>query len=325
MYLQWGDVFLKVIDLKRYERETVWTPDYCDLLSVKTVIGCVGTYAPGGDPRLISATSISANAGADIARRDFSVRNLNADLRSRDPAFTTPRLETDTTARIDPSVWRTGPETDVELRQHFQRARQKLILWAYARQTGQPFPWLESPRPGFTEDLKRGPRCIAFDVVAASGEPESIAVYVEFETEMSPCPSGSDRLVMSHRWEMSHEPDEHQYLTRVIEGTAIFNGAVLSERNFNPDRIRNQLIHPVPVGFERQAPAVRLSSDGLVLKYTVRDTDPTICFDPGNSGATRVDIQERVLYNVPLANGGGGPDRGSPIPFFVSPIGNILS
>jgi hypothetical protein len=36
-----------------------------------------------------------------------------------------------------------------------------------------------------------------------------------------------------------------------------------------------------------------------VLKYQYSDTDTKVVFSPGNSGATKIDIQENVTYTNP--------------------------
>lgn len=321
MYLQWGDVTFKVIDLQRFDRETVWSEDYTELLYVRATIGVVATYAYGGVPAMTSVTSPSTIANrfagidlrqaAPVAVIDNTASVLDAKERGENPEYPGVGLESDikpnTTDGLgfDPAIPKTnlhtGPETDLELGVRVRRPRQKLILWAYGRQSGRPIKWLESPRPGFTVDYNNGPRCIGYDVVAARGEPSSITVYVELQTDMSPCPSGADRYLLSHRWQMTHECDEDQYLSRVIEGTAVFNTAMIQKYGLEPDLLRNQLIHPIPVGMQRRAPTVSISPDGTTIKYRVVDFDPTITFDAGNSGATRIDIQEKVMYNMPIS------------------------
>lgn len=306
MYLQYGSVTLKVIDLTRFERETVWTEDQADLLYIRTTLGVTATYAAGGDPALPSARLLAPNTKGMLAGTDATADSLKSTPRGFNPGdgpgggvFRSPFLETDTDfGALDKTKLKSGPETDAELRGYLWVPRQKLILYAYARETGVPIRWLESPRPGFTTDLGNGPKPLSVDVVSASGEPNSVAVHFQVQTDMSPCPSGSDRLVLSHRWQMSHGHDEHFYLTRTIVGTIVFNGAVMRAQGMRPDFVRAQFIHPVPIGFQRAAPLVVQSSDGLTIRYTITDTDPTITFDPGNSGATNIQIVERVQQSV---------------------------
>ncbi len=297
MILQIGQVLLPVVDLVRFERDTTWTEDGADLESIQTVIGAVATYAPGGYPRLPSATALSTPTVQTLDATDPTAATVRLNVRGANPSYPAPSLETDVLGpgAIPPTSLRSGPETDAELRAHLWRPRQKVILWAFDRQTGAAIRWLESPRPGFSTDLGNGPKTRAVDVISASGEPNSLAVYIEIETEMSPCPAGSDRLVLSHRWEMAHTHDENHYLTRIIRGQIRFNGAVVRATNTRPDDVRAQFIHPIPLGFERRVPECVQSSDGLTIRYTITDTDPTITFDPGSSGAVKMSIVEKVM------------------------------
>lgn len=309
MFLQYGSVVLGVIDLTRFERETVWTPDGADLLSVKHTLGVTATYAPGGYPRLPSAEVLSQDTKALLGKGDSDTTAdvIRARPQGRPPGFAKavlaePVLETTRggDGRVSPEFLHSGPETDAELRGRLWLPRQRLILWAYARDTGAKIKWLESPRPGFVTDVANGPKPLSVDVVSAAGEPESVVVHFQVQTEMSACPVGSDRLVLAHRWTMAHGHDENNYLTRTITGEITFNSAVatLPRASLRPDFVRAQFIHPIPLGFERKAPLIVQSSDGLTIRYTVTDTDPTIVFDPGDSGATKIQILERMAQNV---------------------------
>ncbi len=299
MYVQYGRVPLRVVELIKFQRRTVWDQSQTDLIGVKQILGFVCTYAPGGQPKLVSATRLSTRVDQSLRGDDPTAALLAVGPRGFDPDYRTPALEDDTGRTIPPELWLSGPQTDAELQQHLLIPRQRLILWAYDRQSNELIRWLESPRPNFPIDLDDGPLPICADVVSVAGEPDSVTVYFEISTTTSACPIGSDRLVLSHRWEMEHDHDENHYLTRVTKGTVTFNQAILEKFHFQPDALRNQLLPPIPVGFERKPPRVTLSTDGKVLTYEVRDVDPTITFDPGTSGATVVSIQEKVLYNVP--------------------------
>lgn len=321
MFLDYGAVRLSVIDLTRFERDTVWTDDGCDLLYVRHTIGVTATYAPGGYPRLPSATVLSDDTNKTItppngaARRsqDNTLSVIKTNFRGADPGKTTgiiaePVLEPDIpgsgTGLLPGALWHSGPETDAELRLRLLTPRQKLILWAYERQTGNPMLWVESPRPGYPTDVNNGPRPLSCDVVSAAGEPNSVVVHFQVQADLSPCPIGSDRVVLSHRWEMSHSHDENYYLTRTIKGQIVFNGGLMDALGERPDFLRAQFIHPIPVGFKRMIPEITQSSDGNTIRYTVTDTDPTITFDPGNSGATQMHIVERLVNSVERGTGG---------------------
>ena len=74
------------------------------------------------------------------------------------------------------------------------------------------------------------------------------------------------------------------------------DASLLEAYELNPDWFRSQLFHPIPLGFRRHVPVVTLSPDGNTLKYTVTDTDTSVVFDAGDTGATQMDIVERVKY-----------------------------
>lgn len=316
MYAQYGTVKLTVIDLTRFDRETVWTDDQTDLLTIRQTIGMTATYSPGGLPFLPSVTTLSRDTQAAIGlsgETDPTAATLVATPRGTNPGTTrailpAPIMEGDAGLAFlptRPEDQKTGPETDAELRARLWLPRQRFILWAYSRASARPIKWLESPRPGFTTDAGNGPKPLSVDVVSASGEPNSVVVHFQIQTETSPCPTGSDRLVLSHRWQMSHTHDENNYLTRVVDGQIVFNGAVMRLQGIRPDFVRAQFIHPVPIGFERKVPLVVQSSDGLTIRYQIRDTDPKIIFDPSDSGATMIQIVEKMLQSVETSIGPG--------------------
>ncbi len=305
MFLQVGDTLLRVVELTRLDRDAVWTGDKTDLIGIDTIIGVLATLAPGGLPRMDSAVGLDPDTIVHLDGTDPTAATLARNPRGLDPGdaqpIAAPVLESGLPAEspvhaIDQS---SGPETDAMIRLHLWRPRQKLILWAYRKGTGQLCRWIESPRPGMDTDLANGPTPLSLDIVQASGEPTSVVVHFQIATRMSPCPTGSDRLVLSHRWQMKHGHDENHYLTRTIDGECIFNGAVLRKLGLSPDAIRRQFIHPIPVGMQRTPPTVTISPDGLTIKYTVVDTDPTIVFDAAESGCTQMQILEKVLYQNP--------------------------
>lgn len=315
MYLDYGSVRLKVIDLVRFERETVWSEDGADLLYVLATIGVTAVYAPGGIPALPSITQMSQETQDTLSGDDRTVAALRRLPRGFDPGARSnildkPRMEDDSTGRGLAAIGavlngddtrHSGPQTDAELRARLWLPRKKLILWAYDRQTGLPIRWLESPRPGMTVDVANGPKPLSVDIVSAAGEPTSVGMFFQVQTAISACPIGSDRLVLSHRWEMSHAHDDNYYLTRTIDGTIQFSSAVREVTRTRPDWVRAQFLHPIPVGFRRELPMFKQSSDGLTIRYRITDTDPTIVFDPGASGATQIRIEEKLASQVTFA------------------------
>lgn len=305
MYLQYGDLSLAVIDLNRYERTNVYDASGTDLLYVRVVVGVSAVYAPGGIPHLTSATSITQDTQATLTGTDNTRITLTTTPRGVDPSgsnflTTPPALETDLPGNVFNPVASqyTGAETDADLRFRLLYPRQSLILWAADRRTGALVRWLESPRPGFMVDCKNGPKPISCDIITADGE-VAAGMFYQIETCVQPCPAGSDRLVTSHRWKMTHTHDANNYLTRVIEGTIVFNSEVVYLLSISPDWVRNQFLHPVPLGYQRRVPSISISEDGLTITYVITDTDPTIVFEPGDSGATAIQIIENMELVYP--------------------------
>lgn len=191
-----------------------------------------------------------------------------------------------------------GPiNTDRELELYLRAPRRKLLVWAFD-QSGAPIVWIESPRRNAPSDARTGP--VVLNCSVRQG-PNGNSFFVGFDirTWLTPCEDGSDRPLLSHRWQMTHTEDENHYLTRVVRGTAVFDLGNLLEAGQNPDWFRKQLFHPIPFGFRRRLGPVTLSSDGAVLNYEYSDTDQTITFDPWDTGATQLEIHEKVHYYNP--------------------------
>lgn len=307
MRIEYNGVNLHVVELNRYERVNVFSPDGVDLLYVRHLIGATCVLAPGGYPRLPSVTRVSDEVRKRLEGDDNTASTLRTRPRGLDPAEESLHLEIDEPRPDRPvpqSLHHSGPESDAEIRNRLAMPRRKLILWAWSKKTGKEIRWLESPREGFDVDASNGPIPISWDVVAADGEPNSLGVFFQIRTDLPPCPVGSDRFVLSHRWEMTHGQDENYYLTRKIDGEIVFHAGVKELLGKNPDWIRNQFLHPVPLGFRRAPTTMVMSSDGLTIHYSILDTDQSIVFSPGDSGATKLDIAERVEMTFPLGNEG---------------------
>jgi hypothetical protein len=109
---------------------------------------------------------------------------------------------------------------------------------------------------------------------------------------------GSDRPILSHRWQMTQDRNEDDYLTRYINGEIHFNGAVLSRtgNQVRADWLLKQFFHPIPLGFRRYIGPAKRSPDGLVIQYAYADVDPQVTFDPLDSEATFMSVSENMIY-----------------------------
>lgn len=293
MNFEYNGVELELLQLDRVDREAVYSTDGQDLLYIKWVIGATCVYAPGGYPVGTAASSISPATVRELTGKSAQPRNLRG-VNPTVPPFS----QTSNSA----GQWRKPSYdafiTDAELKARLYVPRRKLRLWVWDR-AGNRAIWLESPKPGLICDLAGGPKPISVDVVSSTGEGQNFGVHMQIMTHLSPCPDGSDRLILSHRWEMDHSEDEDRYLTRTIRGEVVFNQALLESNNFNPDWLRNQFLHPIPLGMKRGPLDITRSSDGTTIRYVLSDIDTSITFDAGDSGATEIEIIENVSYTQP--------------------------
>ncbi len=291
MELEYNGVRLELLSMDRCERRAVYDSSETDLLYVEWLIGASCVFARGGYPvatstRYVSGPVLEALKGRQVEQTAVGV---DPDI----PGFS---QTANVINQMTPAE--NGAITDAEVRSRLWVPRKPLRIWAYDT-SGKKVLWLESPRNGAPCDAAHGPHPLSVDVIETTGDGSTLGIHFQISTKVSPCPAGSDRMVMSHRWEMTHAHDQNYYLTRVIKGEIIFNGAVVHQLGLRPDLVRNQFIHPIPVGFRRGGPQITVSADGLTIGYTIADTDPTVMFDAGDSGATDISIVEKMAYESP--------------------------
>lgn len=308
MIVTYNDVTLENAEIQSIHRTSVWDSSHTDLLYVLWVVGLVAFYAPNGFPPAVSVNKLrpfkpdtrSQGTGASAIKRFADW------VRGRDAAQSPASLRRPTVAeKLTPDArTKYGPIlTDVTLRNRLMTPRKKLKITGYdwTQQGGifTPYTLLESPAGNYVSDPANGPHPLALDIL--SGQDMGFGVFFQIETAVLPCDDQSDRLVLSHRWDMTHAHDENQYLTRVIEGEVVLNGSMINTFGINPDHLRSQLFHPIPLGHKRTVPFVAPSSDGLTYRYRIEDHDQTITFDAGDSGATHIEISEKMTYLRPKA------------------------
>lgn len=319
MDIEYNGVLLEMLEMVECSRDAVYDASGTDLLYIRWRIGVIATLGSGGYPH---ATAV------DFANKGNTLLNVTTDLTGSGAL-----VDRDGVIGRDPNqyAWDAVKQshavhpgeqrnqafiTDHELRMRLMQPRKRLKITAY-NPNGLKYIWLESPRPlsnepqlnsrparfdpsqdqqGLQVDANNGPKPLKCDIVQPAGEGNTFGVHFVIETCTVPAPTHSERLVLSHRWESQHTHDDDHYLTRVVHGTVRFNGSILQNGDQQPDWYRSQFFHPIPLGFRRTIPDVKLSEDGLVLTYTIVDTDPTVTFDPGDSGATQITIAENLNY-----------------------------
>lgn len=340
MHIEYNGVKLELTEITECRREAVYDPSGTDFLYTKWRLGVVATLASGGSPPgLATDWTTKPTWAATVAELDGNFRLVNRGvplaLGTDAPPYPFPKAPQpgDPTTPLNPAF-----ATDAELRMRLMVPRRKLKITAF-HPDGREYVWLESPRPWLPDGVQRcggvtltdptqdvtgtvdadnGPKPLSCDIVQPTGEGTSFGVHFVIETAVVPVNPQAERLVLSHRWETTMTHDDDFYLTRTTVGEVRFDAQILHAARAQPDWFRGQFFHPIPLGFRRGGPVVRQSSDGLVLQYEIHDTDPTVTFDPGDSGATAMSIVETVAVDSRIGgigmilkafNGGADTDR----------------
>lgn len=315
MKFEYNGVAMDLVEITEYQRECVYSDDGADLLYVKHRIGAVCMMAAGGWPAGLSVnrSTPTPKTTPDLTGQPRRPAGAANEVRGRNVTPYDFPKQTPTLANAS-SLYHPGFYTDQEVRMRLSIPRKKLKIEAY-HPDGKKYTWLESPRPfpenrelrnkpgaaydGTTTDAANGPIPLRVDIVNPAGEGTSMGVHFMVETCLVPVAPEEERLILSHRWEVQHTHDDDHYLTRITRGQVVFNGGLTRLTGQSPDWFRSQFFHPVPLGFVRKVPEVVASSDGLSVHYTITDTDPHCTFDPGDSGATSMDIVESLNYLQP--------------------------
>lgn len=294
MIFSYNDVDMQMVSLDRVHREMVYDPSRTDLLCIENIISASLLFSPNGWPHAIAVPGDQ--------QKEYPIADPYAgNLRLPEGGPTNPVLAP---GRFPLMQGETNQEgrgylTDAELRSRLWQERGVLkIGWPNLDTVDAAAGWwLISPQPGRTVDAMNGPFPLALDVIDIAGDGVTFGVNFQIKTYTPVGPA--DLLILSHRWEMTHVHDDQNYLTRIIDGTIIFNGSELEAAGVEPDWFRNQFFHPIPLGFRRYLDPVTQSADGLTIRYRIRDVDQTVTFDPGDSGATYMEIAENVEYIMP--------------------------
>lgn len=299
MELEYNGVRMELLQLDRVERDAVYTEDGLDLLYIRWLIGATCIYGNAGRPVGVAAKNLQSDTVQTVHGIQTRVPSL---LRGSEPFYPTFVQETNT---VGNTPGQNALFTDAELRTRLWTPRRKLTIGAYSTPDNTFNYWLQSPRPGFSVDLVGGPKPLAVDIISSQGDGNTFAVHFQIETCISPCQGAAEQLVLSHRWQMTHDHDDDGYLTRITEGVIVFNMQFVVANGINPDSFRQQFFHPIPLGFKRKLGPIVLSSDGTTIKYVLIDTDQTVVFDAGDSGATQMEIVENLQYMQPWRVIGG--------------------
>lgn len=89
------------------------------------------------------------------------------------------------------------------------------------------------------------------------------------EVNMTECPLGTPSNVVSHRYMVTHELDEHFYTVRTLRGVIRVRDTLTN----NPDALRSLVTPAIPQGFKRVRAAFAVPMDGLRLEYDITDKE----------------------------------------------------
>jgi hypothetical protein len=130
-------------------------------------------------------------------------------------------------------------------------------------------------------DRAGGPftRSIKIDEIVAN---ETFKVAITFEVAIRPtCVAGTGWSlnqkiqpgygVLSNRWQCADIVDEHRYTTRTYSGQITLSSPFIS-----PHEFRFLALPPIQLGMVRKSIDFAAQSDGLKLRYTIRDEEVTI-------------------------------------------------
>ena len=338
MIVSYNGIDMELCEIVKFTREGVYTPDGAELLFVNCHISVVCNLAPGGYPRGVSLRSYpGATTIRDTGPTPARAHHRNSGVTIPEPAsamFVPPSTPPDRVVR--PHAFLTDHEVRARLMQPRRAFSIKAtdqtmgdLYWIrlpryagseavsnskgavdIARTLGQVSGVISasanSESLGYC-DPNNGPRPLQVDVVKSIGEGVFQSILFTLEFAYIPVDLDQERLILSHRWETQYASDESQQMTRVTHGSVVFNGSMLAKyvdgisgfARESPDLYRNQFCHPIPLGFVRSLPEFSISSDGLNIKYTIHDVQPTMIFDPGDSGAVKLDIQETMNFLSP--------------------------
>ncbi len=149
---------------------------------------------------------------------------------------------------------------------------------------------LSSPKAGFPCDALNGPipdpglRVSRMHGIRTWAVHFKVVTYRGFEDG-----DAGKAILISNRWGMVNDIDEHQYSTRLVEGVAEFRVDGLEKAVINADSFRHIFAGFTPrVNFKRIGVQVNAISDGSSVHYRVIDREQYLNLG-GESIATKID------------------------------------
>lgn len=318
MFFEYDGIVLEFLEFDTFHRAPVTCKWGVDVLHTEWNVGMLSYFSPTGTPAGVAVETREPSGGLfgatarRVATADRSpglLRRIADLLRGRTVAPPRVDLRRDgvgapagaapTTARGTAGSGRGfGPIfTDVTLRDRLMTPRRPLRIYG-PDWSGVEEAELCSVLPAGEEcDPIGGPFNLQCDIVTATDM--GFVVYLQYRFATLPCAADAQRLVLSHRYDATEMPTENGYSARRIEGEIVFNGTMIHTFGINADKFRNQYFLPIPLGHERKVEYVRARGDGMMIEYAYTDTEVPITFDAGDSGATHLEISEKLGYYNP--------------------------
>ncbi len=329
MKVEYNGVELTMLEMHSYERKNVYSTSGADHLYVRHALNMTCALAAGGHPYCLASAPVYGND-----QRIAEKPNPRSSLKGVPPQFGDTAFNP--YKGVDPLGGEQAGVTDRIIIPLLLVPRKKLKITGYRPSDGGAFTWLESPRPGLSVDCLSGPHPLGCVLAEPTGDaPASGVLNFQIETHLPLAESQSARAIISHRWSTTLSHDEDYYPTRTIHGEVVFDVGLMAFMMRKPDDFLSQLYHPIPVGYRRGLPEVGMADDGSRLSYTITDTKVAGVFDPANTGATNMWINEQWHYTSPHGfhpaqfslNGAGvaGDFVESVLPVPSSTIANLIT
>lgn len=314
MHLEYDGVPLDFKEFQPFERVGVYDKWGVDLLYLEWNVGLLAYYSPTGSPAgtavetrpTVFPTILPEPSKGRIRRiRDYlfgeNQRLPPVDVR-RDTSTAAPATPPANLRGAARSGKGFGPiVTDKQLFNRLMTPRKRLVIKGDDWSGLKDVEMVSIPRVGNGQaevcDAIGGPIPLKCDIVSQSEM--GFVVYYQIRFATLPCEDASHRLVLSHRYDSADIGSDTGYHARRVEGEIVFNGAMVHTHKISPDKFRQQFFLPIPLGHKRQVEYVRAIGDGLKIEYGYVDQDQTIVFDPGDSGATHLEIAEKLGFYPP--------------------------
>jgi hypothetical protein len=145
------------------------------------------------------------------------------------------------------------------------------------------------PSASYASDANNGPKITVHTISDIPGERlYQLSITIETWIREDPTPL----LILSNRWNETHDVNEQSLMTRIIDGEAILNAGELLKQTTPADALRNQLLpFTVRPNFQRIGLHVTLDGSGNKMYYRLIDVERVMNIVAGRP-AVRVEVED---------------------------------